>query len=129
MIRCLNWLAIISRPDITYIASRLAKFNTNPPDDAIKAAKHVYRYLRGTIGLGVVFSPAADLSQLIGHTDSNWGDNTSNLDKKSTTGYCFTIAGGPISWISQKQRTTATSTTEAEYIAQCSVTKEAVYLR
>ena len=36
--------------------------------------------------------------------------------------------GAAISWKSQKQKSTATSTTEAEYMAACAATKEAVWL-
>ena len=45
------------------------------------------------------------------------------------SGYLFNLAGGPVCWSSRKQRTTATSSTEAEYVAQCGAAKEAVYLR
>ena len=66
--------------------------------------------------------------ELTGYTDACWGDPDST-DPRSTTGYVFKLAGGPISWASRRQRTTATSSTEAEYIAQCSTVKEAAYLR
>ncbi|XP_076951026.1 secreted RxLR effector protein 161-like [Bidens hawaiensis] len=38
-------------------------------------------------------------------------------DKKSTLGYIFVLAGGPISWRSHKQQLTTTTTMMAEYIA------------
>ena len=37
-------------------------------------------------------------------------------DRHSTTGNVFTIFGGAISWLSQKQATVILSTAEAEYI-------------
>ena len=39
------------------------------------------------------------------------------------------MAGGPISWLSQKQSTVALSTAEAEYIALRSAAQEAVWLK
>ena len=46
-------------------------------------------------------------------TDSDWaGDKT---DQKSTLGYVFMLAKGPISWSSKKQSATALSSIEAEY--------------
>lgn len=36
--------------------------------------------------------------------------------------------GGPIVWASMRQRCTALSTTEAEYIAGCKASKEAVWI-
>ena len=44
------------------------------------------------------------------------------------TGNMFTISGGAISWLSQKQATVALSTAEAEYIALGSATQEAIWL-
>ena len=68
--------------------------------------------------------------QLIGYTDANWTDgNIAEDGRRSTSGYIFTLAGGPISWSSKRQHTVAASSCEAEYIAQCNATKEAVWLR
>ncbi len=39
------------------------------------------------------------------------------------------MAGGPLGWFSRKQEVIALSTTEAEYIALASATREAVWLR
>ncbi|CAL2258919.1 unnamed protein product [Prunus armeniaca] len=52
-----------------------------------------------------------------------------DLDKRrSTSGYVFTCAGGPISWRALLQPITALSTTEAEYIALAEAGKEAIWL-
>ena len=50
-------------------------------------------------------------------------------NRHSTTGNVFIMAGGPISWLSQKQSTVALSTTEAEYIALSSAAQEVVWLK
>ena len=41
----------------------------------------------------------------------------------------FLMAGGPISWLSKKQAIVALSTSEAEYVALCTATQEAAWLR
>ena len=41
----------------------------------------------------------------------------------------FTVSGGAISWCSKKQDCIALSTMEAEYVACCLATQEAIWLR
>ena len=65
--------------------------------------------------------------ELTGYSDSDWVGNLD--DRKSTTGYLFSIGSGPISWSNKKQPTISLSSTEAEYKALCSVTCEAIWLR
>ena len=63
----------------------------------------------------------------MGYVDS---DFARDLDKRrSTTGYVYTLASGPISWRSVLQSTTALSTTEAEYMALAEASREAIWLR
>jgi hypothetical protein len=49
-------------------------------------------------------------------------------DRKSTSGYAFTLAGGPISWGSKKQSSVSLSTSEAEYIALSLAIQEAKWV-
>ena len=57
-------------------------------------------------------------------------DFARDLDKKrSTTGYDYTLANGPMSWRSVLQSITALSTIEAEYMALTEASKEAIQLR
>ena len=49
--------------------------------------------------------------------------------RRSITGYIFMLAGAPISWQSRQQASVALSTMEAEYMAACAATQEAIWLR
>ena len=49
--------------------------------------------------------------------------------QKSTSGYCFFIGKGAVSWSSKLQQTVALSTTEAEYQACVHTGKEAIWFR
>jgi hypothetical protein len=49
--------------------------------------------------------------------------------RRSTSGWVFTLAGGPVSWNAQRQKTVATSTLDAEHIAGAEAAKEAVWIR
>ena len=66
-------------------------------------------------------------ANLDGFSDADWAGDTN--DRKSTSGYVFTMSGSAISWRSKKQTSVALSTAEAEYIALSSATQEAMWLR
>ncbi|KAG8487895.1 hypothetical protein CXB51_018354 [Gossypium anomalum] len=52
-----------------------------------------------------------------------------SIVSRSTIGYVFTLAGGPISWKSTLQSTVALTTIEAEYVAVTEAVKEAIWLQ
>lgn len=58
--------------------------------------------------------------------DADWGGCL--INRKSYTGYTFLMSGAAISWKSQKQKTVALSSTEAEYMRITEGVKEAMYL-
>jgi hypothetical protein len=64
---------------------------------------------------------------LHGFTDSDWMGSV--VDRKSTSGYCFSLGSAMISWSSRKQSPIAQSTAEAEYTAASAASREAVWLR
>ena len=79
-----------------------------------KAVKWIFRYLKGTVGHGIIFGSQYDDPLVVGYMDL---DYTGDLDdRRSTTGYVFTLSGGPICWKSTVQSIVALSTTEAEYM-------------
>ena len=90
--------------------------------------KCIFRYLRGTTQLGLLYSKE-ESSALIGYSDADWGGDCN--DYKSTSGYVFQIGGTTVSWKSKKQSCIALSTAEAEYMALSSTTQaqEAVWMR
>lgn len=125
LVGALTYLASTTRPDISYAVSFLGQFNNCYSSEHWKVAKRVVRYLKGTIDMGLAFSP--DSKPMNGFVDADWGNATE--DRRSFSGYVFLLGGGPVSWESRKQRTVALSTTEAEYMALSECVKEAIYLR
>ena len=64
---------------------------------------------------------------LEGYVDSDW--EGSAIDRKRTSGCCFSMGSGVISLFNRKQSCMALSTTEAEYVVACSTSYEEVWLR
>ncbi|GKD29046.1 hypothetical protein Tco_1239824 [Tanacetum coccineum] len=76
--------------------------------------KRVFRYLKGTSDLGILYVRKEE-ERLIGFSDSDYAGNFD--DRKSTSGYVFKFSSGAVSWSSKKQPVVSLSTTEAEFIA------------
>ena len=91
------------------------------------AVKRIFRYLRGTNHLGLLYSKCAETDALVGYSDADWGSDCN--DSKSTTGYLFQIGGTAVTWKSQKQSCVALSTAEAEYMALSKAAQEAIWIR
>ena len=81
--------------------------------------------MQGTRTHGIHYVAKSDL-ELVGFTDSDWAcDNT---DRKSTYGYVFMLAYGPISWSSKKKSAIELSSTEAEYKGVVNATTQCLWL-
>lgn len=126
LIGSLMYLAVLTRPDITFAVNYLSQYNNNYTEYHWQCAKRILRYLKGTKHYKISFSKGTDVFDLEGFVDSDWANDH---DRKSYTGYVFKLSGGPISWQSSKQKSTALSSTEAEYIGLSEASKEAVYLK
>lgn len=116
---------LCTRPDISHAVSVTSRYQSNPGSEHWMAVKNILKYLRRTKDIFLVYG-GGEL-RVDGYTDSDFQSDVD--DRKSTSGYVFTLNGGAISWKSCKQDTTADSTTEAEYIAASEASKEAVWIK
>ena len=117
--------SISTRPDTSHAVSRLSRHLTNPGLPHWKAAKRVLRYLKGTADLGITYSRQPKPS-LHGFSDSACADCLDT--RRSTCGFVFKCAGGPVSWLSRRQPVVSVSTAEAEYYAAFYAAQEALWL-
>ncbi|CAL8993586.1 unnamed protein product [Prunus brigantina] len=115
-----------TRPDIMFASSLLARFMHNPTKKHMGTAKRVLRYVQGTLDYGIEFKKGK-AATLLGYCDSDWAG--SEDDRRSTSGYVFTLGSGMFSWASIKQNTVALSTAEAEYVSAAEATSQAKWLR
>ena len=77
-----------TRPDICFSMNTLSQFLVEPKHVHLVVAKHVMRYLKGTLDCGLSYDGDHDFT-LSGYTDSNWAGCVSN--RKSTSGCCFSL--------------------------------------
>jgi Reverse transcriptase (RNA-dependent DNA polymerase) len=123
----LQFVANATRPDITYAVNRLASYTANPDLKHQSALKRVLRYLSGTRNYGITYKKIPnEKPTFLGYTDAAFADRD---DLKSTAGYVVIAAGSAITWKSGKEKVTAQSTTEAEYIALWEGGQEIAWLR
>ncbi len=82
--------------------------------------------MKGTKGAYIAYPRHSDKIILEGFSDSDWAGD--EQDRKSTSGYVFFIGGAPVSWATQKQKSVALSTAEAEYMALSAAVQESIFL-
>ncbi|POM77221.1 Integrase catalytic core protein [Phytophthora palmivora] len=123
----LMYLATSTRPDLAFALGQLSRFVANPSSKHIGTLKRVLRYLAGTLDYGIKYEKKKNNSKelvLQGYCDSDWANDPDQ--RKSTTGFVFTLAGEAVAWMSRRQSVIALPTAEADYIAACEATMEAV---
>jgi hypothetical protein len=126
LVGSLQYLALVSRPDIALATSSLASFNQEPLAKHMTAAKKVLKYLKGTAELSIHYLKGEQLT-LTGYTDASFG----LYSKESMTlGYVFVVNGGAITWKSTKKPLSSPpqSTVEAESTALTSGVREMIWL-
>ena len=105
----LMYAMVCTRPDIGHAVGVVSKYMSNPRIHW-EAAKWILRYLRGTINKCLYFGKGE--LKIKGYVDADFGGEVDN--RKSTTGYVFTVGNTIVSWMSKLQKIVALSTTEAE---------------
>ncbi|THH07513.1 hypothetical protein EW146_g9293, partial [Bondarzewia mesenterica] len=121
----INYLAVATRPDISYAVQVLGSFAHAPGLRHWKAVKHLCRYLKRTTDYGITYDGRQADTRPVGYFDANYAIE---LNRRSSTGWVFLLAGGPIAWSSKKQQSVALSTTEAEYVAAAAAAQMAIWL-
>jgi len=123
----LMYLMLGTRPDISAAVNKVAQYATSFDTSHWTAVKRIMRYLRGTVNYGLTLGGKLQEIKLSGSCDADWAGDVD--DRRSTTGYLFGIGKGCISWQTRKQSSVATSSTQAEYQALSTATREAIWLK
>lgn len=110
-----------TRPNIAYSVGLVSRYMEKP------TKKRILRYIKGTIQYGLVYSKDSGNNILTGFSDSNLGGQMD--DKKSTRGMVFYLNENAITWVSQKQKCVALSSSEAEFKAATAAACQGIWLR
>ena len=124
-----------TRPDIAFAVQFLSRALQSPLSCHLHAVKNLLRYLNGTKDFAICYGRPLDksLSPVLKGTTSNpltplgFSDSDFASDKitsKSTYGYLFTVAGGPVSWKLKRSSAIALFTMEAESDALVEAVRE-----
>jgi hypothetical protein len=92
------YVAIMTRPDVAFLVSRLARFNQNPTSEHHDAVNQVIHFLYGMKHMAIYYG--RDTRQkgaqvFICAGNALFTDNTE--DRKSLQGYIMMLFNGPIS--------------------------------
>lgn len=90
----LLFLAIVTRPDIAFAVNSVSRFLNNYNDNHWQAVKRILRYVIDTISLGIVYRKIENKIHLVGYSDADYASDVTT--RRSTTGYIFILADGPI---------------------------------
>ncbi|GKD36206.1 retrovirus-related pol polyprotein from transposon TNT 1-94 [Tanacetum coccineum] len=115
-----------SRPDIVFVVCICARYQAKPTKKHLEAIKRVFRYLRGTINMGLWY-PKDTAMTLISYADA---DHAGCQDtRRSTSGSAQFLGDKLVSWSSKKQKSIAISTTKVEYISMSGCCAQILWMR
>ncbi|GKC28368.1 retrovirus-related pol polyprotein from transposon TNT 1-94 [Tanacetum coccineum] len=115
-----------SRPDLVFAVCMCARYQSRPTKKHLEAVKRVFRYLQGTINMGLWY-PKDTAMALTAYADA---DHAGCQDtRRSTSGSAQFLGDKLVSWSSKKQTSTSISSTEAEYIAMSGCCAQILWMR
>ncbi|GJZ72847.1 hypothetical protein Tco_0636993, partial [Tanacetum coccineum] len=115
-----------SRPDLIYAVCLCARYQAKPTEKHLNAVKRIFRYLKGTINMGLWYSKDTGMS-LTAYADA---DHAGCQDtRRSTSGSTQFLGDKLVSQSSKKQKSTTISSTKAEYIALSGCCAQILWMR
>jgi hypothetical protein len=87
----LQYAQVCTRPDLAFITGVLGRYQANPGIEHCKMVKKILRYVQGTKDLMLTYRRSESL-EIKGYSDADCAGQKD--DRKSTSGYVFTLAGG-----------------------------------
>ncbi|GKF39767.1 hypothetical protein Tco_0119828 [Tanacetum coccineum] len=104
-----------SRSDLVFAVCMCARYQAKPTKKHLEAIKRIFWYLKRTINMGLWY-PKDNAMSLTAYADADHAG-------------CQFLGDRLVSWSSKKQRSTAISTTEAEYSAMSGCCAQILWMR
>nr|GEX82781.1 uncharacterized mitochondrial protein AtMg00810-like [Tanacetum cinerariifolium] len=101
------------RLDIVHATCLYARYQAKPTEKHLKEVKRIFRYLRGTVNMGLWYTKDSGF-ELTGFLDADYAGCKDTF--KSTSGGAQFLGEKLVSWSLKKQDCTTLSTTEVEYV-------------
>jgi hypothetical protein len=129
IIGSVQYIAVVTRPDIAFAASTLARFMACPTNHLMNCAKRLLRYLNTTKDLVLRYdcSNERHATGIHGYSDADFAGCSKT--SKSTSGMAILYRGQPVFWRSKRQPIVTSSTTEAELVALNSCALQVLWLK
>nr|GEV19453.1 uncharacterized mitochondrial protein AtMg00810-like [Tanacetum cinerariifolium] len=115
-----------SRPDIMFATCMCARYQANPNEHHVSAVKRIFRYLKGTINLGLWY-PKDFGFDLTAYSDADHAG--CHLDRKSISGSVQFLDDKLVCWSSKKHNCVSISIPESEYVAVSSYCAQVLWMR
>nr|GEV25296.1 copia protein [Tanacetum cinerariifolium] len=115
-----------SMPDIMFATFMCARYQANPNEHHVSAVKRIFRYLKGTINLGLWYQKdfGYDLT-----TYSDADHAGCHLDQKSISSSVQFLGDKLVCWSSKKQNCVSISTAEFEYVVVSGCYAQVLWMR
>nr|GEW93781.1 copia protein [Tanacetum cinerariifolium] len=115
-----------SRPDIVHAACLCARYQAKPTEKHLKEVKRIFRYLRGTVNMGLWYMKDSGF-ELTRFSDADYAGCKDTF--KSTFGGAQSLDEKMVSWSSKKQDYTVLSTAEAKYVSLSACCAQVLWMR
>ena len=122
LVGSLMWLSVMTRPDIANALRACARHSHDPSPRHWTVLLQVAAYINGSKEIGLKFVRGSGL-RLSVFADADYAA------KSNDRRFAVFLGDTAISWKSSTQKCVTTATCEAEYVALCDASKEALFMR
>ncbi|GKD15506.1 retrovirus-related pol polyprotein from transposon TNT 1-94, partial [Tanacetum coccineum] len=114
------------RPDLQFAICMCAQYQARPTEKHLHVVKRIFWYLKGTVNWGLWYPKDSSIA-LTAFADA---DHVGCQDTRRSTSCSMQFVGDRlVSWSSKRQKSTAISSIEAEYIAMSGCCAQILWMR